>query len=148
VIRPASPADLPVLRALQSLLLESSPQLLSAAVDGPGVVLVSVPNAPAAAPDATATPVGYLLATTGPDPAQVAELVVAPAYRRQGRGRRLLAAALGRLRESGATAVELAVEPDNGAARELYAGLGFEEHERVEAYYDDGGSALLLRRSL
>ncbi|WP_121820401.1 GNAT family N-acetyltransferase [Halostella salina] len=148
MIRAATAADLPVLGVLQSLLPESSPKLLAASIDGPGVVLVSVPDAPAADPGATGTPVGYLLATTGPDPAHLAELVVAPAYRREGRGRRLLAAALPRLRDAGATAVEIAVEPDNDAARTLYAEFGFEERERVDGYYENGGTAVLLRRSL
>ncbi|WP_135821430.1 GNAT family N-acetyltransferase [Halostella litorea] len=148
MIRPVSPDDLPALLALQSLLPESSPPLLTTVIDGPGVVLVSVPADPAAAANATATPVGYVLATTGSDPAHVAELVVAPAYRRQGRGRRLLAAALARLRDAGCDVAEIAVEPDNDAARDLYAEFGFEQRERVEDHYDGGGAALLLRRSL
>jgi len=148
VIRPAAATDRPVLHLLQSQLPESSPPLLSAAIEGPGVVLVSVPDGPVADPDATATPVGYLLATAGPAPAHVAELVVAPAYRRQGRGRRLLAAAMARLRATGADAVGIAVEPDNDAARSLYAESGFEPRDRVEGYYDDGGAAILLRRDL
>lgn len=147
MIRAAAPADRPVLRTLQSLLPEASPALLTAAVDGPGLVLVSVDER---AEEFTETrpPVGYVLATTGPETAHVAEIVVAPAFRREGRGRRLLAAALARLRETDATAVELAVEPGNEAARRLYESFGFVETERVAEYYEDGGAAVRMRRPL
>ncbi len=134
---------MPVLRALQSLLPASSPQLLTTALRGPGVVLASVDG-----PDDTGVPVGYILAMNGPETAHVAELVVAPSHRREGRGRRLLAAALARLRETEATSVELAVEPGNDAARRLYEEFGFEEKTRIESYYDDGGPAVLMRRPL
>jgi ribosomal-protein-alanine N-acetyltransferase len=166
VIRTATPADLPALRALQSLLPAASPQLLTTALYGPGAVVVSV-DEPAgsnaatdrsnavASGDATPTdaaaagvPAGYVLAMNGPETAHIAELVVAPAHRREGRGRRLLAAALGRLRGTDATSVELAVKPDNDAARRLYEAFGFEEKTRIAEYYEDGDTAVLMRRPL
>ena len=169
MIRAAAPADLPALRALQSLLPETAPELLLAAIDGPGIVLVSVDGTSAGdgrgdamvgggvdtpveagadsplGTDADGLPVGYVLATTGPETAHVAELVVAPAHRREGRGRRLLTAALARLRETGAARVELAVAPDNDAARRLYESVGFEESRREEGYYEDGPAVLMAR---
>ena len=167
MIRAAAPADLPALRALQSLLPETAPELLTASIDGPGTVLVSVDEPSAAAgsggpavgdgvdpalgteaaglSDADGLPVGYLLATTGPETAHVAELVVAPAYRREGRGRRLLTAALARLQETDAARVELAVAPGNDAARGLYESLGFAEIRREEGYYEDGPAVLMAR---
>lgn len=167
MIRAATPADLPVVRALQSLLPAASFQLLTTALHGPGVVLVSIdeaasgdavsdlPGTPASGggaaridTGASGVPVGYVLAMTGPETAHIAELVVAPSHRRSGRGRRLLAGALDRLRETGATSVELAVELDNDAARRLYEAFGFEEKTRVTEYYENGGTAVLMRRPL
>lgn len=163
MIRAATPADLPALRALQSLLPETAPELLLAAIDGPGIVLVSVDETSAArggddasveggtgpglsvGADGDGLPVGYVLATAGPEAAHVAELVVAPAHRREGRGHRLLTAALARLRETDATRVELAVAPDNDAARRLYESFGFAETRREEDYYEDGPAVLLSR---
>ncbi|NHN47100.1 GNAT family N-acetyltransferase [Halostella sp. JP-L12] len=146
MIRAATPADLPALRALQSLLPETAPELLLASIDGPGIVLVSVGDESVGPlDDAHGLPVGYVLATVGPETAHIAELVVAPARRREGRGRRLLAAALARLRATDATRVELAVNPDNDTARRLYESFGFEEMRREAEYYESGPAVLLSR---
>jgi ribosomal-protein-alanine N-acetyltransferase len=117
--------------------------------DAPGLpAAVASDNASQGSADDDSVPVGYVIAMTGPETAHIAELVVAPSHRRSGRGRRLLAGALDRLRETGATSVELAVEPDNDAARRLYEAFGFEEKTRVTEYYEDGGTAVLMRRPL
>lgn len=142
MIRAATPADLPALRALQSLLPETAPKLLVTAIDGPGIVSVSVDGTTVGG---DGLPVGYVLVTTSPETAHVAEIVVAPDHRREGRARRLLAAALARLRKTDATRVELAVEPDNNAARRLYGSLGFEDVRREEEYYGDEPAVLMAR---
>ena len=142
MIRTATSADLPALRALQSLLPETAPKLLVSAIDGLGIVLVATDETSAGS---GGLPVGYVLVTTGPETAHVAEIVVAPDYRREGRARRLLTAALARLRETDARRGELAVEPDNHAARRLYESFGFEDVRREEEYYGDEPAVLMAR---
>ncbi|MBI1297787.1 GNAT family N-acetyltransferase [bacterium] len=55
----------------------------------------------------------------------VIELVVAPAYRRQGIGARLLASAAEICRQNGETHLALRVMNSNSAAKSLYKKLGF-----------------------
>ena len=137
MIRPATPADRPALVRLQSHLPEPSPDLLDAALDDaaltPATALVS------AAEDEA--PVAYLLAVPGDRTTYVAELVVAPARRREGRARALLTACAERT--DGALTVTVA--PDNGAARSLYRECGFEQRERLPDFFDDG-AAIRYRR--
>lgn len=159
MIRPARPSDEPALAALQSHLDAPSPALLAAVVgDAPGVgadaaedaaaadvavdvgrCLVSVSGGgdeDAAADDGAADrPVGYALWIAAED-VHLAELVVHPDRRREGRGRALLRGLLARL-ESGAR-VTLFVAADNEPARALYESVGFRPVERRPDFYDEG----------
>ncbi len=137
-IRPAESGDRPALSALQATLPEPTPALLSAGLDGGGIVLVSA--------DARDRPVGYLLAVPGRDAAHVAEVAVAPEHRREGRASALLAALFARLAGDVRT-VRLAVAPDNDAANACYRGAGFRVVDRDPSYFD-GGPALLMERPL
>lgn len=139
MIREATADELPHLQRLREFLAEPTPQLLEYAVDGPPLVLVST---------ATGTPVGYALVVVHDDAGYVAELVVAPSHRREGRARRLLSTAFDRLRERGCSRVTLSVRPDAAPARALYESLGFEERDRQADYYADGADALVLAREL
>ena len=174
MIRPARSADRATLRDLQTHLAEPNPALLHYAVDGPPLVLVSVGRRKAprtgsgedcVARSATESerrsreqrpasatpkddPVGYLVAFYDGETGYVAELVVAPAYRREGRARDLLATTFDRLRDEGCSSVGLAVHPDNDAGRRLYESTGFEERGREDDYYDDGRAAVMMGRDL
>lgn len=130
MIRAARPADRPAIERLQQLLPEPAPELLYGATGGE--VLVSTTPAPNSGAD---VPVGYLLWFPG-EPAYVAEIVVARAHRREGRGRRLLRALFDRLHEG--TAVEIRVAAGNESAQELYRELGFERVETLPGSYDSG----------
>jgi ribosomal-protein-alanine N-acetyltransferase len=88
-----------------------------------------------------------LLARVAADEAEILTLAVAPALRRQGRGRALLTAAVLRA-ASEATAMFLEVSAGNLAAQNLYFGAGFREVGRRRRYYADGADALVLRREL
>jgi len=121
------------LLALQAELPRPSPRLLRAALSGVGTVLVSV---------ADDEPVGYLLAIPGRRGAHVAELVVAPPYRREGRASALLAAATARL---DADTVTLVVAPDNRGARRCYERAGFEVVERIPDQFG-GDPGLVMER--
>ena len=132
-IRPGRPADADRIRALQSHLREPSPDLLEYGLAA-GDARVSV---------ADGRVVGYLLPVDAPNRpgVHVAELVVAPAFRREGRARELLRAVLA----DADGPVTLQAHPDNDAALALYASCGFEVVERRPNAYADG-DALALRR--
>nr|WP_283102306.1 N-acetyltransferase [Haloplanus sp. XH21] len=114
-----------------------SPELLDSAIDptraSPADILVT--TAPADGP-----PVGYLLAVPGDGTVYVAELVVAPDHRREGRARALLEACA-----ADAEQVTVTVEPDNEAAQSLYRRCGFERVERLPEFFENG-DAVLYRR--
>lgn len=131
-VRRGRPTDEPTIRRLQTLLREPSPSLLTHALHSDGVLVDC-----AGGPDGR--PVGYLLAVES-DGAHVAELVVSPDHRREGRATRLLT----RLLDGADATVTLYVAADNEAARRLYEGVGFRQRGRRPDFYDDGTDALVL----
>ncbi|WP_435175527.1 GNAT family N-acetyltransferase [Halorussus sp. AFM4] len=140
MIRPARAADRERLGEIQTALREPNPALLTYAADGPPLVLVST------TPDDE--PVGYLVAFHDETVGYVAEIAVEPLHRREGRARRLLAAAFEGLRDAGCSRVRLTVHPANGAARGLYESVGFEAVGREPDYYDDGSAGVTMERAL
>ncbi|WP_435346295.1 GNAT family N-acetyltransferase [Haloarchaeobius sp. HRN-SO-5] len=125
-VRRATPVDLPVLRALQSRLDEPVSGLFDDLP--PGETLVTTDRGVA---------VGYVHAVTG-ETAHLTELVVAPAYRRAGRGRRLLETLLSVLRGAGCRVVTLTVATENESAQALYEDAGFERVALLQGHYEDG----------
>lgn len=135
MIRPATPADADRLTHLQSLLPEPSPALLESALGetgapAPATALVSVADGV----------VGYALAVPGDETVYVAELVVAPAHRREGRARALLEACA-----EGDDSLTVTVAADNEAAQSLYRACGFERVERLPEFFENG-AAIQYRR--
>ena len=100
-------------------------------------LLVSV--ADAVDPSASSRPVGYLLALVG-EGTHLAELAVAPDFRRAGRGRALCR----RLVATAPSPVTVHVAADNTAARRCYESVGFHTVERVEDRFETA-SGLTLR---
>lgn len=133
-VRPARPADFDAVSRLQSHLPEPAPALLDAA-EAVGTLLVSV--------DAADRPVGYLLAVEGGDACHVAELVVCPDARREGRGRALLRSLLARLATG--TRVTVTVAAENEAARSLYEAVGFRPVERRPDRFETGDAVAYAR---
>lgn len=133
-VREGRPADEPALRSLQALLREPSPSLLAHGLRAGGVLVE----------EAGGEAVGYTLAVAGGagDGLHVAELVVDPAHRREGRGTRLLSAVVA----DADGPVTLLVAVDNDAARTLYEDLGFRPRGRRPGFYDDGTDAIVMRR--
>lgn len=129
-VRRAQSADGPALRRLQSVLREPSPRLLDHALRT-GQAFVAT---------AEGQPVGYVLPVAGRE-THVAELVVAPAYRRQGVATRLVE----RVVRAADGRVTLFVHPDNEAARRLYEAAGFDQVGRRRDFYDDADALVMAR---
>lgn len=129
-VRRGRPADEPTLARLQTHLHEPSSDLLSHGLRT-GDVLVSV---------ADGTPVGYVV-PVGSDGVHVAELVVHPDHRREGRAEELLR----RVVDDADGPVTLLVAPDNEPALALYRKLGFAVTGRKPGFYDDGDALVMAR---
>lgn len=139
-IRSARPADHPALARIQSAeLTEASPDLLSAAVDGPLCCLVAV---------ADTGPVGYLLAVLDSQRAYLPELAVGADWQGRGVGSELLATGCTRLREKGIEGVRVTARATDSRARRFYEDRGFERVERVPAHYEDGTDGVVYERRL
>jgi ribosomal-protein-alanine N-acetyltransferase len=144
LIRPAAPADLSQLAALEAVAFAEpwSPALLAAELAQPGGVMLV-----ASAGDGV-RPRGYACFRLGGGEAELLRVAVEPASRGRGIARRLIAAGLERLRAAGAASCFLEVRPGNASALAVYRSLGFEPCGLRRAYYRDGTDALVLRRDL
>jgi len=125
VIRDIRSSDRPAIARLQQHLPEPAPDLLTPAAGGE--IFVSTTESGAV--------VGYLLWFPG-DPAYAAELVVAPDYRREGRGRALFQTLFDCL--SPGTEVALRVAAKNEGAQSLYREFGIERVATEPDAYDTG----------
>ena len=79
--------------------------------------------------------IGMAIGRVAADEAELLTVAVSPRHRRQGEGRRLLAAVIDWARHVDARALFLEVGVDNPAARHLYQSLGFAEVGRRAGYY-------------
>ena len=91
---------------------------------------------------------GLILARQIADEAEVLTLAVAPGLRCQGRGGRLLSAAIAEATLRGAAAMFLEVSERNNAAKQLYRSHGFVTVGFRRHYYPDGSNADVMRRPL
>lgn len=80
--------------------------------------------------------------------ADLNRIMVAPAARGQGVGRRLVEAGAGTVAGAGATELLLEVHHHNTAAIALYTATGFVPIARRIDYYGPGADALIMRRAL
>ncbi len=87
---------------------------------------------------------GYANAMLVAGEAQIANVAVSTAFRRQGIAKALLSALLGELAAAGYSAATLEVRPSNAPARALYAGFGFVCEGVRRRFYSDGEDALVL----
>ncbi len=92
--------------------------------------------------------VGLVSAWVVVDELQITAVAIHPDHRRQGLARQLLEAMLQAGREAGAERATLEVGRANGAARALYAALGFREVAVRAGYYRNGDDALIHWRRL
>ena len=99
-----------------------------------------------------ARPVGFALARSAADEAELLSIGVVPECQRRGIARRLIAACVERVAGVGAAVLFLEVGEANAGARALYEGLGFQTIGRRHRYYRtaDGSfeDAVVMRRDL
>lgn len=96
-------------------------------------------------------PCGFALWSVAAGEAELYEIAVDLGWRRQGVGRRLMAALEESLRHQGVSALYLEVAEDNESARRFYRSLGFEPAGRRAGYYTSGPApvdAVVMRKAL
>jgi len=157
MIRSATRADLPAIRAIQQTsLAEPWDDLPEAAVEGPPVALVTTsetrgpPNTTTAGHDAGSPddrPIGYAIAIPEAEEAYVAEFAVAPRHRGRGTGSRLMTELLARLAAEDFESIRLTVRVGDRRARSFYDSHGFRARSLVPNHYADA-DALVLGREL
>lgn len=99
-----------------------------------------------AAIDDSSRVIGYCCCQTVLDECEILRVAVAPEYRRQNVGRRLLDFVTALLKREGFCFYFLEVRSDNVPALGLYEGLGFELISQRSDYYSKGCHALIYRR--
>ena len=90
--------------------------------------------------------IGFIMSRLAAGEAEILSVAVAPAWRGRGLSRQLLDLHLRRLAGLGIRAVYLEVGEQNAPACRLYRRAGFSEVGRRQGYYEDGATALVLRR--
>lgn len=92
---------------------------------------------------------GFILCRVAAEEAELLTMAIDAAFRRQGTGRALLAAAEKEAARRGAVAMFLEVAADNAPAHRLYEKTGFFQVGQRRGYYGRGTTdALVLRRDL
>lgn len=97
-------------------------------------------------------PVGFAMARTAADEAEILSIAVRQRYRNRGIGAKLMGSMLRQLFRQRIVTVYLEVDSDNGAALNVYRKLGFEPVGERKGYYRQGrdkpASALVMRYDL
>jgi len=90
--------------------------------------------------------IGFIMSRLAAGEAEILSVAIASAWRGRGLSRQLLNLHLRRLAGLGIRAVYLEVGERNTPACRLYRRAGFNEVGRRHGYYEDGATALVLRR--
>ena len=94
------------------------------------------------------TLIGFILSRIATGEAEILSIAIAPGWRGRALARPLLDLHLRRLAGLSARSVFLEVDEHNAPACRLYRRAGFYEVGRRQGYYQDGATALVLRRDL
>ena len=92
--------------------------------------------------------VGYALALVVFEDGDIANVAVAPEYRKQGLGKRMLEELEQRAKARGAERLFLEVRESNFSAIGLYTGRGFSPISVRKGYYPDGENAIVMQKNL
>jgi len=138
VIRPARPADVDALLALENAVFESDRlerRSFRHAVRSPTISLLVAETAKGIA--------GYamILRRRGSATAHLGSIAVAPAVSGVGVGTSLLTASEFEAASHDGARLRLEVREDNAVAQKLYEGMGYHRIERIDDYYQDGAAA-------
>jgi len=90
--------------------------------------------------------IGFIMSRRAAGEAEILSVAIAPGWQGRGLSRDLLNWHLRRLAGLGVRAVYLEVGEHNAPACRLYRRAGFREVGRRQGYYEDGATALVLRR--
>jgi len=90
--------------------------------------------------------IGFIMSRQAAGEAEILSVAIATGWRGRGLSRQLLDLHLRRLVGLGIRAVYLEVGEQNQPACRLYRRAGFSEVGRRKGYYEDGATALVLRR--
>jgi [ribosomal protein S18]-alanine N-acetyltransferase len=92
--------------------------------------------------------IGFILSRVAAGEAEILSVAISRGWRGRGLSRQLLDLHLRRLAGIGTRSVFLEVGAQNVPACRLYRRAGFQEIGRRHGYYEDGATALVLRRDL
>ena len=92
--------------------------------------------------------IGFILSRVAAGEAEILSVAISPGWRARGLSRQLLDLHLRRLAGIGIRSVFLEVGAQNVPACRLYRRAGFQKVGRRHGYYEDGATALVLRRDL
>lgn len=147
LLSPAQASDIPQLAQLeaQDYLEEGYPSTFfwQALAQWPSLFLVAKDQS-----DGTTNVLGYALAAPAEqhNQAWIMSLLIAPAGRGQGLGRKLMQQLLSALAYQGYEEAILTVAPDNSAAVRLYQSLGFETIALKKDYLGPAQDRFLMRK--
>jgi [ribosomal protein S18]-alanine N-acetyltransferase len=144
LIRPATPDDVPSIRALERQTetaahwAEREYNALFAAEAPPRVTLVATSEADGG------RVIGFVIARCATAEWEIENVVVTPEKRNRGLGVKIIRELLLQAQSTGATSVLLEVRESNLAARRLYEKLGFSQQGRRSGYYQGPEEDALL----
>lgn len=145
VIRPAEPADVDPLLALENAVFETDRlerRSFQHAVRSPTISLLVAETAEGV--------VGYamILRRRGSVIAHLGSIAVAPAATGMGVGKRLLAASESDAAVHGRARLRLEVRENNAVAQSLYETMEYHRLDRIDDYYEDGTAACRYEKGL
>ncbi|MDP3967180.1 MAG: ribosomal protein S18-alanine N-acetyltransferase [Nocardioides sp.] len=142
-LRPAVPADVPALAALEERLFATDAWTADTLATD-----LAAPGRWWCVAEQDGVVVGYAAVAVAGDVADLLRIGVDPAVRRTGVASLFLDAALAAARERGANRLLLEVSEANRGAVAFYVARGFTQIDARPAYYRDRSAALVLRRGL
>lgn len=145
MIRPAAPADIDAVTALEAACQGTDAWSAGMVRDG---IEGGLPTVRYLVADLDGMVVGYAVASFAGDIAELQRIGVLPAMRRTGVATALLDEVVAQAPGTGANRLLLEVRDDNAGALGFYAARGFVEIDRRPRYYRDGTTAVVLRLPL
>lgn len=145
MIRSAAEADVPAIADLENENLGADAWSEGLIAEG---VLGNLPTIHYLVAESNGVVVGHAVASIVADIAELQRIAVTPGQRRHGLATDLLDAVTELAREGQADRLLLEVREDNAGALGFYAARDFVEVDRRRRYFQDGATAVVLRRAV